>query len=179
MTRMQLEHVIRVAAGLTNSNEIMVVGSQAILGAFPEAPAELLQSMEADVYPLHAPALAELIEGSIGEGSPFETTYGYYAQGVGPETAKLPAGWENRVVRIQTPGTDGKVGYCPDPHDLAASKLAASREKDKAFVSAMLRLGLVQGTTLAQSIALLPIEPERREQLRRWLEAEIGRRSAG
>ena len=36
---------------------------------------------------------ADLIDGSIGEGSPFHELYGYYAQGVGEETATLPAGW--------------------------------------------------------------------------------------
>ncbi len=27
-------------------------------------------------------------------------TFGYYAHGVGPETAKAPAGWEQRLVRV-------------------------------------------------------------------------------
>ena len=31
--------------------------------------------------------LADKIDGAIGEGSQFHQTYGYYAQGVGPETA--------------------------------------------------------------------------------------------
>ena len=36
---------------------------------------------------MQRPELAELIEGAIGEGSPFHDQFGYYAQGVGPETA--------------------------------------------------------------------------------------------
>jgi hypothetical protein len=31
--------------------------------------------------------------GALGDGSPFHAAFGYYAHGVGPETAKAPAGW--------------------------------------------------------------------------------------
>lgn len=178
MTRTELEHIIRAAAAITNSREIMVVGSQSILGALPDAPAELRESMEADVYALHAPETSDVIEGAIGEGSPFQVRYGYYAQGVGPETAKLPVGWENRVIRVQNPNTDDKVGYCLEPHDLAASKLAAGREKDKTFVSTMLRLAVIEGATLSQRIATLPLAPEHREQLRLWVLGETERQRA-
>jgi hypothetical protein len=62
MTRSELEHLIRAAAAPTNEYEILVVDSQSILGAVPNAPEALLQSMEADLYPLHRPDLADLIE---------------------------------------------------------------------------------------------------------------------
>lgn len=90
MTRDQLDHVIRASAAIAQDSEIIVVGSQAILGQFPQAPAELTLSAEANVYPKHHVERADLIDGSIGEGSPFHETVGYYAQGVGPETATLP-----------------------------------------------------------------------------------------
>ncbi len=35
MTRQQLEHLIRAAAVLCGEDEIVVIGSQAILGQFP------------------------------------------------------------------------------------------------------------------------------------------------
>jgi hypothetical protein len=84
MKRTELEHLIRAAAAITNQYDIVVIGSQSILGACPNAPEFLLQSMEADIYPLHQPELAGLIDGAIGELSPFEENFGYYAQGVGP-----------------------------------------------------------------------------------------------
>jgi len=65
--------------------------SQAVLGQFPGAPVALLASMEADVYPRNKPDLADLVDGSIGEGSFFHERFGYYAQGVGPQT-ELVAG---------------------------------------------------------------------------------------
>ena len=93
MKRADLEHVIRAVAAITNRHEFVIVGSQSILGACPHAPDALLVSMDADVYPLdYSPLLSDLIDGSIGEDSPFQDMYGYYAQGVGPETAVLPEG---------------------------------------------------------------------------------------
>ena len=50
--------------------------------------------MEADIYPLQAPELADLIDGAIGELSFFHEHFGYYAQGVGPQTARLRRGWQ-------------------------------------------------------------------------------------
>ncbi|HEX7668935.1 MAG TPA: hypothetical protein VF395_05105 [Polyangiaceae bacterium] len=50
MKRTQLEHVIRAAADVSDDDEIVVIGSQSILGRHPDAPQELCVSMEADVY---------------------------------------------------------------------------------------------------------------------------------
>lgn len=55
MNRTQLEHIIRAAAGNADTTEIVVIGSQAILGTYPDAPQELLVSMEADVFPPRVP----------------------------------------------------------------------------------------------------------------------------
>ncbi|MBF0356928.1 MAG: hypothetical protein HQL43_17010, partial [Alphaproteobacteria bacterium] len=143
MRRRDLEHLIRASAAVTDQDELVVVGSQSILGAVPNAHEDLLQSMEADVYPLRQPELADLIDGAIGELSPFHDRFGYYAQGVGPETATLPSGWETRLVRIQNENTNNKIGYCLEPHDLAASKLAAGRDKDWPFVAKLLELKIV------------------------------------
>lgn len=175
MKRRDLEHLIRVAAAITEQYEIMVVGSQSILGAVPNAPDFLLQSMEADIYPLHRPDLADLIDGAVGELSPFEERFGYYAQGVGPETAVLPAGWEDRVVKIQNDNTDLKIGYCLEPHDLAASKLAAGREKDWPFVETMLHHKIVDGATIQERIAYLPITSEQKERINRWVATWVQR----
>jgi hypothetical protein len=59
MTRIELEHLIRAAAGIANDNDIVVIGSQAILGQFPEAPESMRISTEADLYPLHHPERAD------------------------------------------------------------------------------------------------------------------------
>ncbi len=143
MRRPDLEHIIRAAGSIADARQIVIIGSQAILASFPNAPAELTVSQEADAYPLEAPEKADLIDGSIGEKSPFHETFGYYAHGVGPETAVLPANWKSRLVPVQNENTRGVTGLCLSPVDLAVSKLAAGRDKDVAFVTAMLRHRMV------------------------------------
>lgn len=85
MRRSDLEHIIRAAGAITDTKELIVLGSQAILGEYPNAPEELLISQDVDVYPRDDPGKADLIDGSIGELSPFHEQFGYYAHGVGPE----------------------------------------------------------------------------------------------
>jgi hypothetical protein len=86
--RADLEHIIRAATGITGSSDFTVVGIQAVLGQFPNAPEELLISMEADVFSLRNPADNDLIDGSIGEGSQFGESLGFWCQ---PESlASLP-----------------------------------------------------------------------------------------
>lgn len=144
----QLEHILRACSAIAQCREIIVVGSQALLATRPDAPEELLRSMEVDCYPLDDPAKADLLDGSIGELSPFHETFGYYAHGVGPETAALPAGWRGRAVRLESENTGGAVGLCLSPADLAVSKLLAGREKDVEFVRQMLRARIVTEAAL-------------------------------
>jgi hypothetical protein len=122
MTRSELEHLIRAAGDVADDTEIVVIGSQSILGQHPDAPINLLTSMEADLYPLNRPERSDDIDGVMGEGSQFHETHGYYAQGVSEETAVLPAGWKERLVRIQNANTREVSGLCLDVHDLAISK---------------------------------------------------------
>ena len=103
MKRSDLEHLIRASGAIADDDELIIIGSQSILGQFPDAPITLLVSMEADIFPKNKPTLSELVDGSIGEGSFFHEQYGYYAQGVGPETAVLPQGWEERLVSTGVP----------------------------------------------------------------------------
>ena len=167
MRRTELEHLIRAASAITDQYELVIIGSQSLLGAVPEPPSSLTESMEADVYPLHHPELADLIDGAIGEGSPFHDRFGYYAQGVGPETAVLPLGWEKRWVTIQNANTDLKVGLCLEPHDLALSKLAAGREKDWQFVAELIAHKIVSVPTLLQRLDTMALPND--EKIRYWL----------
>lgn len=139
MTRLQLEHIIRAAAMIANDDDIIVAGSQAILGQFPDAPAEVLISREAGVYPMHHPDRADLIDGSMGDGSPFHRHFGY-ADGVGEDTSVLPQGWRSRLIRVESENTRGARGWCLEVHDLAIAKHVAGREKDIDFTADNSRL---------------------------------------
>jgi len=152
MRREQLEHIIRAACGITGAPVVVIVGSQAVLGQFPDAPEELLVSIEADVFTLRDPADADLIDGSIGERSTFHETFGYYAHGVGRETAVLPHGWEDRLIRLENANTGGGAGLCLEVHDLAVSKLIAGRDKDLEFIHALLRRRLAETGVLAERL---------------------------
>lgn len=148
MKRSELEHIIRAAGSIANDSEIVIIGSQSILGQFPNAPASLLVSAEADVFPMHDPRLSDLIDGSIGEGSPFHEMFGYYAQGVDDKTATLPSGWRDRLIRINNPNTVGVTGLCLEVHDLAISKYVAGREKDREFTKELARHSMTRRATL-------------------------------
>jgi hypothetical protein len=132
-----------------------------VLGQFPQAPDELLISIEADVFSLRDPADNDLIDGSIGEGSPFHQTFGYYAHGVSQETAILPAGWRERLIPVHNENTGSGTGLCLEIHDLAVSKLVAGREKDLNFISGLLRHRLAQVPTIQARLNQASLNSER------------------
>lgn len=175
MNREDLEHLIRAAGDVTDEYEFIIVGSQSILGPIPNPPAELKMSAEADIYPKNAAEKADAIDGALGEGSQFHETFGYYAQGVGPRTACLPEGWQDRLQRIQNEATNGRIGYCLDVIDLFMAKAAANREKDREFNMALLRHGYVTSGQALDTVAQMPVSDEEkramRARIRRWAKA--------
>lgn len=170
MTRAQLEHLLRAAAIIADDDEIVVIGSQAILGQFPDAPAAMRVSMEADLFPLNHPERADVIDGSIGELSPFHESFGYYAQGVGEETARLPEGWKNRLVVIQNENTRGVKGLCLEVHDLLVAKVIAGRDKDLAFLREAAKHQMADPEVLLRRLETVQVEPAIRRQAHAGIE---------
>lgn len=152
MTREQLEHVLRAAAAIARENSIVVVGSQAVLLPFPDAPAALLVSREVDLYPALHPERADLIDGAIGALSSFDETFGYHADGVGPETAVMPADW---MQRVSLHYIGDVTAICPEIHDLAVSKAVAARGKDADFVRVLLKERMIDIEILRDRIRCL------------------------
>jgi hypothetical protein len=183
MRREDFNHVIAAAAQVAEEREIVVIGSQAILGAAAEPPTSLLVSMEADVYPRNDPAKATEIDANLGDGSAFHGTYGYYAHGVGPETAKAPAGWTDRLVSVPIPPRvgqeDGAIALCLEAHDLVLSKCVAGRDRDWDFARDALAAGLVKIDQLLQHVDDLPIDGADQMHLRQMLEGIVGRLDLG
>lgn len=156
MRRDQLEHAIRTACQIIGQPEVIVVGSQSILGSFSEEqlPRDATMSLEVDILPIaddnpETARLADLIEGVAGEFSPFEQLHGFSIDGVDLETSVLPAGWRERLVKLQNSNTAAPsgeprfTGWCLDKEDLCVAKLCALREKDQNFVAALFSAGLI------------------------------------
>lgn len=179
MRRQDLEHVLRASAEITGERDIIVLGSQAILGSAEEGrlPPELTRSIEVDIaFPSdHDGARADQVDGAIGELSRFHETHGYYPHGVGIETAVLPPGWGDRLVVLETAGTGGARGLCLEPHDLAASKLAAWREKDRDYVRALLTAGLISSRMLVSRVRSLEgLSSRTKRMILDWIESQPG-----
>ena len=171
MRRNQLEHAIRAACQIIQQSEVIVVGSQAILGTYDESqlPTAATMSIEVDILPIadsdeETARLADLIEGVAGEFSPFEELHGFSIDGVDLETAVLPEGWRGRLVKVQNANTAAPsgaprfTGWCLDNEDLCVAKLAAFREKDRNFVAALLEAKLVDGELIASRLPTIPLE---------------------
>lgn len=173
MTRSELEHLIRAAGAIARDREIVVIGSQAVLGQYPDAPPALLVSMEAELFPLNHPERADKIEGAIGEASRFHEEFGYYAQAVGESTATLPKGWRKRLVRVENENTGGIAGLCLEVHDLAISKYVAGREKDFGFTRTLARQGMTGKAKLLERAAATRLTPAQRNLVRGRIERDF------
>jgi len=158
MKRSELEHVIRAAGRIAGERELVIIGSQSILGQFPDAPTAFLASMECDLYPRKRPERADKVDGAIGEASKFHQQFGYYAQGVAPDTATLPRGWQRRLVRVENANTGGYAGLCLEVHDLAISKYVAGREKDLEFTRELARHRMTDRRILLARLAATKLD---------------------
>lgn len=81
MRREQLEHAIRAACQIIEASEVIVVGSQAILGTYREEdlPSEATMPLEVDILPIaddndEVLRLGDALEAQAGELSMFEAT---------------------------------------------------------------------------------------------------------
>jgi hypothetical protein len=174
VNREQLEHAIRAACDVANEDVVIVFGSQAILGQYPDASEQLRQSMEVDIAPgSNDPRAADLIDGALGEASPFNAAHGFYVHGLTLEAALLPAGWERRTVTVHGSGAGRGVGRCIEAHDLAASKLAAFRDKDRDFVRTLLAEGLVNARKVRLRVQQLSASRIPADRLLTWLDATV------
>ena len=157
MTRQELEHAIRAVADLTGETTLVIIGSQAILGTFPDAPSELLVSQEVDIFTPGKPETAEYISGAFGADSPFDQTHGFQIDGVSPTTATVPGGWQNRLVPVRNANTNGATGWCLEVHDIAVAKYFANRPKDRRYTTDLWRHGMLDDATLQERMRNAPI----------------------
>jgi hypothetical protein len=135
----------------------LIIGSQAAHGSITKDFPALNLSIETDIAILGDTdgKMADLIDGSIGEASMFQETFGYYAQGVEPQTAILPEGWKQRLVAFSSPETNGVIAQCLELHDLWVSKAMAGRAKDRKYCEELLKRKYVKPETLHERLRML------------------------
>lgn len=165
----ELRDLARRAANVTGYRAILVLGSQAVHGALPDAdlPSITTMSEEADLAVVNdlSGDTPHQIEAHFGMGSPYHQHFGVYADGISLTEVSLPLGWEGRVRTEQSDddNDDNPVTLLfPEIHDLCASKLTVAvtggfgRRTDREFVSALVEAGLVDTDLLTERIDQLP-----------------------
>jgi len=173
MNKAQFEHAVRAAAAILGVNQLLVIGSQAIHASIDFRLPEAERSIEVDISSLDDEdgSKADLIDGSIGELSLFQDTFGYYAQGVTPQTATLPDGWRKRLIPYSTAATNGVTALCLEPHDLWISKAVAGRPKDKEFCRALIDRSLVESKILRKRLGMVEkLNPSIRKQVEGFIQ---------
>ncbi len=175
MKREDLAHILRAASQIADEHDVLVVGSQSILGTYSEdqLPDAAVASVEADVtfFWDAEDKKSDVVDGALGEDSTFHATFGYYAQGVSITTAVLPTGWRDRLVVFENESTEPGRGFCLDRHDLVISKLVAGREKDFAFAAALISADLVDPDVLLERAELIPSIPAVKRRVQAWVTA--------
>jgi hypothetical protein len=107
LCRDQLEHANRTACQITGLTEVIIVGSQAILGTYTDVdlPFYATRSLDIDVLPVaddegEIARLADEIEGVAGELSSFAQLHAFGIDGVDLQTSALPDGWRGRLIKV-------------------------------------------------------------------------------
>ena len=138
-----LQELFEQAKRLTDHSEFVVVGSLSILGIVPgsDAPAQMLMSIDVDCFTRDDPGRIFELRDSLGAGSQFEATHGFYLDPISPNVPTLPADWEFRLVRV--PLGDSIVVFFLDPNDAAVSKYARSEPRDREWIQAGLGAALL------------------------------------
>ncbi|QOD05904.1 DUF6036 family nucleotidyltransferase [Pseudarthrobacter sp. BIM B-2242] len=162
MRRDELELAIRQATRIIQHDQVVIIGSQSILGSYTEdqLPTAVTMSTEVDIAPMRdegAQELTDRISFVAGELSDFHRENGFYIEGVEKQTAILPPDWKYRLVMVRGEETDNATGLCLDPHDLCAAKLMAWRPKDFEFVRALIDGRFIDPVVLAERVASIDI----------------------
>lgn len=174
-TKEDIERAVRALAEEFKTDTVFIIGSQAILMSWPDAPEIMRGTPEVDAYPENAriweieeakrvdgPPLeaSEHIHGLFGEGSQFHSTHGFYIDGVDEGTARLPRNWHTRAMVRQFDVYGRMVkAVAPSPEDLIVSKLARLDDKDKQFVEAYHRARPLDINLIEARIAETDLDP--------------------
>lgn len=163
---------VRAVCELCNTDTVVIIGSQAALFRWRDAPERIRYTLEIDVYPqnieawLSTPELrdceaSEVIAANLGEGSLFHETHGYYVDGVDEDTAVMADCWRIRADTRQHEQA-GKIykAIVPSLNDIAVAKLVRGDPKDREFFKDCLAAGKVDPHEMLRLIDLLKVETD-------------------
>jgi hypothetical protein len=170
-----LDRTVRTIATEFKADAVVIIGSQAILIGWPDAPHAMTLSPEIDAFPENAaawetqqrsdypdekPEASEHINALFGEGSQFHETHGFYIDGVDKSTAMLPVDWRSRAIaRKVAVGRRVVMAIAPCPEDVVVSKLARLDEKDRRFVEAFHAVRPLDPEVIELRIRSSPMQP--------------------
>ena len=145
-----------------NHKTFVIVGASAVIARLHgNISAPMTMTAEVDIYAFDAQNvedLSDMIDANIGQDSLFHSTFGYYADGVSPETAKMPTDWLTRAVRYNPPEAPGVTAILPDVNDIALAKLVAWREKDIDWLESGIKSGILSLDLMRERSISMPPE---------------------
>lgn len=164
----QFHHGIRAAREVLQhegaTGALVIMGSQSILASYSVLTLnrELMMSAEVDIMPVAIDSseierLSDHLDGSLGQDSHFQESFGFHVDGISIETSVPPDGWIDRLIPEVDPSS-GATGWCLDPHDLAVAKLIAGRPKDIDFVEILVSDRLIDPRVVSEALRSLDDE---------------------
>jgi hypothetical protein len=139
--REDLGRLFARARDLCGETDYVVFGSLAVLGCGGEVPLRMAASLDVDAFCKGDPARIFDLAHALGQGSPFESEHGYYLDPISPQVATLPAGWSDRLTRIEL--EPDVAAWFLEPNDAAVSKYARMEPRDREWIRPGLRAGVL------------------------------------
>ena len=185
MKREDLRLLFARARELCGERDYVVFGSLTVLGHAGELPPRMAASVDVDAFGKSDPARIFELARALGQGSPFEVEHGYYLDPISPRLATLPAGWEERLVRIEL--EPDLAAWFLEPNDAAVSKYARMEPRDREWIRPGLQAGILSlpiiDARFAQTVFLDVAESARSrkalEEDRKWLRTRRTRFNPG
>jgi hypothetical protein len=145
------------AKRLTSHSEFVVLGSLCILGVAQrrsDVPARMVMSIDVDCYTKADPGRIFELRSSLGQGSPFEQAHGYYLDPISPDLPTLPEQWEHRLIPVEL--NEEILVFFLDPNDAAVSKYARCDARDREWIRAGLKAGLLSAAIIESRFRQTP-----------------------
>jgi hypothetical protein len=161
MRRASIDHMLRAAGEATGQKRFVLVGSAAVVAWFQTVPPSMAMTTEVDLFAPDADDPEEIsfeLDALLGRLSDFHEAHGYFVDGVSPQTARLPADWQERAIEYENPSTNGVVALVPAPEDIAVAKLVRCDDRDLDFIVAGVRHGLMDINLIETRAAGLQID---------------------